>query len=152
MNRNLNAWRGTGLRPFDDFYKEMDHLVRHFLGPESANPNGLDFVPHANVAETNAEYEVTLDVPGIKADDLSVEVHDNQLTVSGKRHEEEKTEGKTFHRIERRSGEFRRTVALPAAIDEHKIVASYRDGVLTITLPKSDKLKPTRIAVNATAN
>ncbi len=151
MTRSLRTWRGTGLRPLNDLYQEVDGLVQHLFGEDAAN--GLkDFVPRLNVAETESGYEVTVDLPGLKPEEVQVEVHENQLTVSGKRTAEQEDAGKSFHRVERRYGEFRRVVTLPAPIDEGKISADYAHGVLTVLLPKSEKLKPTRIPVKASAN
>lgn len=148
MNRALRPCRTTVLRPWDDLYKEVDNLVQHFFGEEGRTVNASDFVPHINVAESEAGFEISADVPGIKPEDVSVELHDNQLTISGKRQSESEESGKTFHRVERRYGEFRRVVSLPTPVDESKITADYRDGVLHVTLPKSEKVKPTRIQVN----
>ncbi|MCA9150773.1 MAG: Hsp20/alpha crystallin family protein [Planctomycetales bacterium] len=145
MSRYLKTWRGNGVRPWDDLYKEMDNLVQHFIGED--NGGARDFVPQLNVAENEGGYEVTVDLPGLKPEDVSVEVHENQLTISGKRDSEQQENGKTYHRVERRYGEFRRVVSLPAAVDEAKITAKYEQGVLHVSLPKSEKLKPTRISV-----
>lgn len=147
MTRALRPWRGTGIRPLDDLYKEMDSLFQNFLGDEGRGLAQGEFVPHLNVAETEGSYEVTVDLPGLKPEDVNVELHDGQLTLSGKRHFEKEETGKTYHRVERRSGEFRRTIALPAAIDESKVNADFADGVLKVSLPKSEKVKPTRIQI-----
>jgi HSP20 family protein len=111
--------------------------------------NGRDFVPTLNVAESDNAYEVTVDLPGVKPEDVSVELHENQVTISGKREVEHEETGRTFHRIECRSGEFRRVVALPVPVDETKISADYHQGVLKVVLPKSEKVKPTRITVKS---
>jgi HSP20 family protein len=142
----LRPWRGTGLRPLDDFYKEMDSLVQHFLG-DDGRTQSADFVPHINLSESESGYEVSVDLPGVKPEDVSVELHENQLTISGKRQSDAEHKDKTFHRVERRYGEFRRVITVPVAVDESRIAADYRDGVLTVQLPKSEKVKPTRIQV-----
>lgn len=146
MSRYLRTWRNSGLRPLEDFYKEVDHLVQHFLSEETPTGN-REFVPQLNVTENESAYEVSVDLPGLKPEDVSVEVHENQLTISGKRESEQEDAAKTYHRVERRYGEFRRVVGLPTTVDEGKITAQYDHGVLKVSLPKSDKLKPTRIAV-----
>jgi HSP20 family protein len=132
----------------DELYKEMDHLVHQFLSDDTGS-NGRDFVPTLNVAESDNAYEVTVDLPGVKPEDVSVELHENQVTISGKREVEHEEMGRTFHRIECRSGEFRRVVALPVPVDETKISADYHQGVLKVVLPKSEKVKPTRITVKS---
>ena len=147
MSRALRNWRGTAIRPLEDLYRDMDNLVQHLFGDESRQVARETFAPTLNVAETELQYELTADLPGIKAEDVSVEVHEGQVTISGKRESEKEETGKTFHRVERQYGEFRRSVALPMPVDEQKITASYKDGVLTVVLPKSEKVKPTRIQV-----
>ncbi len=149
MSRALRNWRGTAIRPLEDLYRDMDNLVQHLFGDESRQVTRETFAPTLNVAETESQYEVTADLPGIKAEDVSVEVHEGQVTISGKRESEKEETGKTFHRVERQYGEFRRSVALPMPVDEQKITAAYKDGVLTVVLPKSEKVKPTRIQVQS---
>jgi HSP20 family protein len=133
----------------DDLYKEMDSLVQHFFADEGSTNGSRDFMPSLNVAENEEGYEVTMDLPGVKPDEVSVELHDNQLTISGKREAESEETGKTYHRVERRYGEFRRVVTMPAAVDEGKITADYQQGVLRISLPKSEEVKPTKIPIKS---
>ena len=147
MARSLRPWRGTGIRPLDELYKEMDHLVHQFFADGNGSSGGREFVPTLNVAETDQGYEVTVDLPGIKPEDVTVELHENQLTIAGKREAEQEEQGRTYHRVERRSGEFRRVIELPVSVDESKIAAHYQQGVLKVALPKSEEVKPTRIAV-----
>ena len=147
MSRTLRPWRGTALRPLEDLYRDMDSLVQHLFGDENRAAARENFAPSMNVSETELQYEVSADLPGIKPEEVSVELHEGQLTISGKRESEQEETGKTFHRIERQYGEFRRTIALPLPVDEQKITAAYKDGVLTVVVPKSEKVKPTRIPV-----
>ena len=146
MARTFMPFRNGSLAPLEDFYKEVDSLVQNFFDPDESRAN--KFTPHANLAETEAGYELTLDLPGIDPEDVTVELNDGQLTVAGERKVEAEESGKTFHRVERRYGQFRRLVSLPAPVDEEKITANYRDGVLIVSLPKSEKIKPKRITVN----
>lgn len=104
-------------------------------------------VPAADVSETDKTIEVKMDLPGIQAADIDVQVNGNLLTVSGERKEEKEEKGKTYHRIERRYGKFSRSTTLPAAVKEDKVDAQYRDGVLTITMEKTDEAKSRKIKV-----
>ena len=149
MSRTLRPWRGTAMRPLEDLYREMDSLVHHFFGDEGRESARQNFAPSVNVAETEAQYEVTADLPGINPEDVNVELHEGQVTISGKRERENEETGKTFHRVERQYGEFHRTISLPVPVDEQKITASYKDGVLNVVLPKSEKVKPTRIPISS---
>ena len=144
----LRPWRDNSVRPWEDFYKEMDGLLGQFLSSEE-RPNGSSvFVPRVNIAEDESKYEVSADLPGIDPENVNVELHEGQLTISGKRDSEKEKKGKTFHRIERTHGEFRRVIGVPALVDEAAITADYVDGVLHVTLPKSEKVRPTKISVN----
>lgn len=147
MVRTLKPWRNTTLRPFDDLYREMDSLVGHLLRNENAESGAEHFAPRLNIAETEAQFEVSVDLPGVNPENVNVEVHEGALTINGTRESETAESGKTYHRIERRYGEFRRVIPLPDAVDEDRITADYSDGVLSVVLPKSEKLKPTRIEV-----
>jgi HSP20 family protein len=106
-----------------------------------------NFIPEANVLETDKAVEVTLELPGIKPEEVKVEMIDGRLHVSGKKHEEKEEKGKTIHRIERRAGAFRRVIGLPAIVDEAKVEASYVDGVLKVTLPILAEAGPKAIPV-----
>jgi HSP20 family protein len=129
----------------------MDQLINQVWGgarSEGQGPSQPLLAP-VNLVESADGFEVTVDLPGVKPEDVQVEVHEGQLIVSGERKSEAKTEGKTFHRVERRYGAFRRVLGLPTAVNDQAITADYSDGVLKVHLPKSEKVKPTRIQVNA---
>ena len=149
MVRILRPWSENRVRPMEDLYKEMDHLVSHLFS--NSGDKSPAFVPRVNIVETELGYEVSADLPGINPDDVSVELHEGQLTISGSRNQETAEEGKTFHRVERSFGEFKRVISIPELIDEDGIQADYDNGVLTVSLPKSEKLKPTRIAIKASS-
>jgi HSP20 family protein len=107
------------------------------------------FTPAINVSESANAYEVTADMPGMKPEDLTVELKDGALWISGKKEEEMEEEGKTFHRMERRYGEFRRVIPMPGTMDESKIDAEYHDGVLKIMIPKTEQAKAKRIEIHS---
>ena len=108
-----------------------------------------EFVPHANVAETEAAYEVTMDLPGIDSKEMSVEFHEGSLWVSGERKEEKEEKGKTFHRVERHYGSFRRAIPFEFPIEREKVEAKYHDGVLKIMVPKKPEAKTQKIEVKS---
>lgn len=126
----------------------MENLVSRFFGREMFEENGgAVFAPQVNVAETDDHFEVTADLPGLKAEDVNVELKEGQLWISGEKKEEKEEQGKTFHRVERRYGQFRRIVPLSGAVKESDVQATFKDGVLTITLPKAEEVKPKKIAI-----
>jgi HSP20 family protein len=103
--------------------------------------------PLADFAETDHEYEISLDLPGLQPDEVDVEFHDGQLTISGVRKPSAKEDGKTFHRVERTHREFRRVIALGNEVDADNIKARYEQGVLTVIAPKVAAIQPKKIAV-----
>jgi HSP20 family protein len=107
------------------------------------------FQPTVDIAETDKEYKVTAECPGMTKDDIKVSLEGNVLTLSGeKEHKEEKKEKESYH-SERRYGKFVRTFTLPAKVDCKKIAGTYKDGVLEIVLPKVAEAQPQRIQISA---
>ena len=133
--------------PFTSWREEMnDLLARIWNGPEER----IGFFatrPALDVAETENAFEVRLDIPGMDANDFDIQVQGNVITLSGKREEKKEEKEKTYHRIERRSGSFSRTVTLPCDVNEDEVAAEYTNGVLTVTLPKTEKSRAKRIVV-----
>lgn len=107
------------------------------------------FSPNADLAETDNAFQLKMDIPGMQAKDIDIQVRGNQVTVSGQREEEKEEKGKSFHRIERRSGNFSRSLTLPCGINESEVAAEYNQGVLTVVLPKSNEAKAKRINVKS---
>jgi len=147
-----------GLVPFtsdlpavDTFRREMDTLFDRFFdfGGEGNGISAWSYEPHISLAEQEDCFEVTAELPGLTPKDFSVEVKDNQLWISGEKKEEKTDNGKTFHRVERRYGAFRRVIPLAAQVDAEHIAAEYKDGVLTVRVPKSESAKPRRIEVKS---
>lgn len=153
MLRSLIPWRDTSLFPRTDRFPmlsrmegEMEELMGRLFGSDEwAVP--ARFVPRTNLSETETEFEVTVDLPGLKPEEVKVDLKDGHLWISGERKEEKEEEGKTFHRVERSYGEFRRMLTLPAAIDENKVVAKFENGVLKVRIPKTEEAKPKHIEV-----
>ena len=102
------------------------------------------------VAETDKGYEVKMDLPGIDPKDLTVEIREGSLWVSGERKEEKEEKGKTFHWVERHYGAFRRVIPLDLPVDREKVEAKYHDGVLKISVAKMPEAETKRIEVKAT--
>jgi HSP20 family protein len=105
------------------------------------------WVPALNVAEDKDGFRVRLEVPGLKREDIDVALNDGALVISGERKPEAAVEGTTVHLQERYYGKFSRTLTLPAAVAADKVKAAYRDGILTVTLPKAEEAKPKNIVV-----
>ena len=127
-------------RSFVRFEEEMEEMIQRMFG-------GMSFMPTADVAENEREFLLSMDLPGVKSEDVHVELQDRDLCVMGERKEEMEEEGKTFHRSERRYGEFRRVFPLPKTVDEEHIDATFKDGVLSIRVPKTEEAKPKHVEV-----
>jgi HSP20 family protein len=128
--------------------REMDRLFEDFFergSPRSGELSG--WAPSVEIADTKDAVVVKAQVPGISKDNLQVHVTDDSLTLKGEMKEEDKQEEKNYSRREFRYGAFARTVALPTAVQADKATAHLKDGILEITVPKSDKAKVKQIAI-----
>ena len=105
--------------------------------------------PRVDVHETEDSVLIEADLPGIKPENVEIDVEGDVLTLSGERKTEREEKGEGYHRSERTFGRFERRFALPETVDREKIGAGYKDGVLTITLPKREAVKPRKIEVSA---
>lgn len=139
------------LTPFGDF-GDLNETTQQLLD----DAFGKDFptkaqawAPAVNVAETKDEFTVTAELPGMKAENVSVDFTDGILTIHGEKVDEktEKDDDRTYYMWERRFGTFQRTLPFPGGIDDKKIVAEFKDGVLAVHLPKTEEVKPKRQAI-----
>jgi len=143
--RSLSPWAGAG--PIGRLRDEMENLLERFSGDGGELwPSGV-LAPPMDFSESEFGLQVRMDLPGVDPKEIDIQVSGNQLTVSGERKEEQEEKGETYHRVERRTGRFSRSVTLPCPVDEDKIDASYRDGVLSISVPKREEAKGRRINV-----
>lgn len=106
------------------------------------------WTPALDILEDKDNFIVRAELPGMKREDIDVSLQDGALSISGERKLEKKFEEAEVYRTERFFGKFQRTVSLPAAVAADKVKAQYKDGVLTITLPKTEEAKPKQIDVN----
>lgn len=148
MFRSMIPWKERFPATFSRFENEMEDLFGRFMG-EQGDWSLVKFSPSLNVSETDDGYNVTVELPGLKPEEVKVELRDGNLWISGEKKEEQEEKGKTFHRIERRHGEFRRVVQLPGVLNEENVKAEFANGVLVVQVPKSEEVKPRRIPVKA---
>lgn len=137
------ATRWDPLREFEDLYTQLGRLWESALGAEPTG--GTGWAPLADVCETPDAFVVEIDVPGVKRQDLSVEVVGNELTVVGELKETER-EG-LFRKRTRRTGRFEFRTNLPRDVDADRIEADLAEGVLTLRLPKAEVAKPRKIEI-----
>jgi HSP20 family protein len=107
----------------------------------------MSWTPAVDIAEHDNEYLVRVELPGVNKDDVKITIESNILTVRGEKKQEKETKKENFHRVERSYGSFQRSFTLPTTVTNEKIDASYKDGVLSITLPKAEEAKPKQIEV-----
>jgi HSP20 family protein len=137
--------RTMGFDPFTELRRLQREMNRLFEGFGEAEGGG----PPINVWSGRDQIVVTAEVPGVDPKDLQVNVQNDVFTLEGERKPEEVGENVVVHRAERPFGRFARSIRLPYEVDGHRAVAKYRNGVLTVTLPRSESSKPRQIAVTA---
>jgi HSP20 family protein len=107
------------------------------------------WAPRCDVKETDSELIFSADLPGMSLDDISVELHGDTLTIKGERKQEQEEKTDNMHRVERVYGAFYRAFTLGVPVKADEVKASYKDGVLTVSVPKAEDAKPKRIAITA---
>jgi HSP20 family protein len=143
----LTAWPAYGR--LTDLRDEIDRLFELPLTEMSRTSRLFSgWTPALDLFEEKDNLVVKVELPGMKREDIDVSLHDGSLSISGERKGEEKYQDADVYRTERFVGRFQRTVALPTPVASDKVKAQYKDGILTITLPKTEEAKPKRIDVN----
>lgn len=144
FERDLNIW--DPWRELRQLKSEMDRVLGRNVPDKYLVPTEF---PAVNIWSNNDEIILTAEIPGLESKNLNVSVQNDQLTIRGSRGCHECTEGELFHRQERGAGEFVRTVGLPFSINTENVEALYRNGVLKVTLPRSEQDKPRQITIKA---
>ena len=119
--QTAGGWYPSLLKPFH----EVGHRIADF------------FVPEADAAATGEHYEVNVELPGVSLEDITIDVHENTMTVHGEKKTEREEKGKTYFFSERTFGSFERSFRLPANVDADKVTADFKGGVLSISIPKA---------------
>jgi len=151
----LTRWEPFGRwnpwKELEDMEKRLSSVFGH--APSTAGGDKKEAIavaewsPLVDITEDEKEYIVKAEIPEMKKEDIKINVHDDVLTVSGERKYEKEEKGKKYHRVERAYGSFMRSFTLPEDADGTKVNAEYKDGVLKVHLPKSEKAKPKAIEV-----
>ncbi len=129
--------------------RQLNHLVDDFVTPTRWDDLGkLSKLPAAELTETDEALHLKLEVPGMEAKDLDIQVTADSVSISGERKEESKSEDKGVTRSEFRYGKFSRVIPLPVEIQNSNVTAEYKDGILNLTLPKSEAEKTQVVKVN----
>ena len=132
--------------PFGAFQREMNKLFDDFFGGFELSPwapverrLASVFTPHVDVSETDKEIKVSAELPGMDDKDIDVSLTRDALTIKGEKKEEKEDKGKDYYKMERSYGSFTRSIPLPVEVDTDKVQATFKKGVLEITLPKTAK-------------
>ena len=143
----LSTWPSFGR--LADLRNEIDRLFESPLSELTRTSQLLSgWTPALDVYEDKDSFVVKAELPGMKKEDIEVSLHDGSLSISGERKTESKREDSEVYRAERFFGRFQRTVTLPTSVAADKVKAAYNDGILTITLPKTEEAKPKKIDVS----
>jgi HSP20 family protein len=140
----LDRWE-----PFRGSYdSQLNRLFTDFFGRTSQDQNLTSWAPAVDIFEGEHELVVKADLPDIKPEELDIRVENNILTIRGERKFEKKAEEKNYLRVERSYGSFARSFSLANTVNSEAIKADYKDGVLTLSIPKREEAKPKQIKVN----
>ncbi len=144
----LTPWRGLWESRFPSLRDEMDKLFEDFFG-KTGFPSTVEggWVPPVDVQDTKKEVIVTMDLPAVDPKEIVISIMEDRLTIRGERRREEEAKDTDYYRSERVYGAFQRIVQLPSEVLGDKAKASYKDGVLKITVPKSQKAVPKEVKI-----
>jgi len=137
--------------------RDMERFINSMWGGNLGNQDEADsmcgtWVPPVNILEREAGVEITIEMPGVDAKDVEVTVEDGVLSIKGERHLEEAAEGEAYHRVESSFGAFERRFTVPTSVNPGKIEARFKNGVMTLALPKREESKPRTVKVKVEAN
>lgn len=139
------------LTPFEEFSTDIERMFDSLLGRTVGSVirgQSVDkFSAHLDVVESDKDYTVTVDLPGVKPEDVKVELEDGKLTISGSRETVVEEQAKHVHRVERSKGSFHRMISIPREIDAENIQARFEHGVLHVQLPKVPEKQPKKIEI-----
>jgi len=141
----LIRWEPT--REVDTLQSEVNRVFDAFFGNGSGATRQRRWVPAMDLVETDEQLVLRADLPGLRKEDVELEVKDGVLTVSGERKAEHEEKSEGFYRVERSFGRFSRSMTVPNGIDAESITADFGDGVLEVRIPKPAERKPHRIAI-----
>ena len=146
----------TNLRPMRNlfnFHNQMEKVFGDIFTAHDGETDmeGTSWMPTVDISETENGFEIRAELPGVSEKDVNVSVTDNRLTIKGEKRQEEETDDKNYHRVERRYGSFQRSFTLPRHVETDAIKAQFTDGVLMLEIPKAEVAKPTEISITTNA-
>ena len=143
--RSLMPWTGMG-----NVKQEIERLFDRFVDAKWDDfPAIGEWAPSMDISETKDSLVAKIEVPGMDAKDIQIALQENLLTIKGEKKQEKEEKDEHYHRVERSYGAFTRSVRLPVAVDGSKVTATFKNGLLTVTLPKTPAAKGTTIPIKA---
>ena len=140
-------------RELNSLQSEMNRLFNTFFDVPPGNGGGVRrWVPAMDLVETDDHFVLRADLPGLTENDVSIELEDNVLTISGERRSEHEERKEGYYRFERASGTFSRALTLPEGVDPQGVEASFENGVLEVRVPKPEERKPRKVAISVGAS
>jgi HSP20 family protein len=141
------------LRDLQNMSDRIDRLLAGRNIPSAGRDEAMalvDWAPAVDVMETDDEFQIRAELPGVEKKDVKLSVENGVLLISGHREQEKEEKGKRYHKIERAYGNFARSFTVTETVDAEKVTAEFKNGVLTVRLPKSEKARPKSIEVKVT--
>ena len=162
MTQNIMPWRKrkgdashVEQNPLSELHQRMDDLFNEFFNGFGWGLSRLEprhsITPNVDVSETDEEIRVTADLPGMNEKDIQVSLNDNLLTIQGEKKQEQEEKKRNYYMVERSYGNFQRVLPVPASVEKDKVKATFKKGVLTVTLPKTSEPKSQKKAIEITA-
>jgi HSP20 family protein len=145
--RNTNTMAVNPSREFEDIYDRMGQLMNFAFGLTPAVLADMPWAPLADLSETDDAYVVKAELPGVNKDQVNIQMQDRELVISGEVPEAESGNGSRRHRSSRRTGRFELRTYLPGDVNADAVTAQLSDGILTVTVPKSEVAKPRKIEI-----
>ena len=130
--------------------RELDRLLRGIFSPSEGEVSTRTWAPPVDIYEDGDNLVLKAELPGLSPDEVQVRVENNTLYLKGERKFDKEVKEQNYHRVERSYGTFTRTFTLPNSVDADKVAANFKDGVLTLTMPKKEEAKPKTIKIDVT--
>jgi HSP20 family protein len=146
----MSIVRWDPFRELEDMSNRLNRVFGRFPLTREMDKDTMvafDWAPSVDISESSEEFVIKAEIPGVNKDDVKVSIDDGVVSIQGERKQEKEEKDKKFHRVERSYGSFLRTFSLPSNIDDAKVQAQFKDGLLTVRLPKSASAKPKTVEV-----
>ena len=134
-------------RGYNDFSRELSRFFGNFYGEDGDNRRSSSYCPRLDISETKDDISVNVELPGVSSKDVNITIEDDVLSIKGEKKYENNENDKNYFRAERGYGSFHRSFSLPTEVKKDKIKASFKDGILNISIPKAEKVKPKQIEI-----